>query len=112
MPGAGDLDRRITIRYRPVTGRNAINEAIYGPPVDKKLWARKRDTSSGERLAAAQVGARIDSRFMVRSSTFTRSIEPKWELIHEGRSYNITGTTETLDGRHRYLEISAVASAD
>ncbi|MFN7177117.1 MAG: phage head closure protein [Thermaurantiacus sp.] len=112
MAGAGNLDRRIVIRHRPVTGRNAINEPVFGSAVDTPLWAGRRDASDGERLAAAQVGAHIETRFLVRSSTFSKSIQPKWELLHDGRSYNITGIKETAHGRHRFLEISAVTSGD
>ncbi|WP_404861860.1 phage head closure protein [Georhizobium sp. MAB10] len=113
MTTAQELDRRITLQADGVEiGRDAVNEPIYGDPVNLTVWASRRDVSDGERAAAGQVGATLQSRFVVRSSTATRAVTPIYRLIHEGATWNISGVKETQDGRRRFIEITATKDAD
>jgi SPP1 family predicted phage head-tail adaptor len=113
MPGAGALDRRVTLSQPgAATGANALNEPVLAAPTVTTVWARRQDVSDGERLAAGQVGAHRMTRFVVRSTTATRAVTPRAVLKHEGKTYNILGIKETAEGRARFLEITAVMDAD
>ena len=104
------LDRRITVE------RVTITEDAFGGSVES--WAElgtfaasRHDVSDAETWRAAEVAASISVRFQVRWSTATASITPVDRIVHEGKTYNITGVRET-EGRRQGLEISAVARAE
>lgn len=117
MPGAGRLDRRITIQRSSAT-TNDFNEQVAAFADLFTVWARRLDAADAEAMAAAgQVGSFRRSRFVVRSSNNTRSITPKDRIRYGGTAdaphhWNIEGVKETGEGRRRYLEITAVRDAD
>lgn len=73
--------------------------------------ASRRDVSDAEKAAAGTVSAVLQTRFVVRSSSFTRDLTPIDRLVHEGRAFEITGIKEK-PARRQFLEISCVARAD
>lgn len=108
--GPGDLDRTVTIQ-RATDVDNGLNVT--------QEWddfftcrARRRDVADGEAVAADQLSSFLRTRFVVRSSSETRSLTPKDRLLHEGDTYNIHGVKETNDGRGMFLEITAVKNND
>lgn len=109
MSGAGDLDRRVQFR-RATLVDDGFQEVETWDNHGSPVWASKTDVSDGERWRAGEVGASITSRFVVRSSTFSRDLTPKDRLVCEGREYDITGIKEI--GRRDRLEITASARAD
>lgn len=112
MPGAGKLDRRVVIE-RAVTVRNEFGEAEpAGWSTYAERWAERKDVSDGERAAAGQVGAFLQSRFVVRSDSVTRTCTPKDRLQHDGGTWSIFGIKETTEGRFRFLEITASREID
>jgi SPP1 family predicted phage head-tail adaptor len=108
---AQDLDRRITIQRATVT-QNELNEDVKTWADLATIWARRRDVSDGEKEAAGQVGASLMTRFMIRSSSQTRDIKPTDQIIHDDREWNIRGIKEANEGRHRFIEITAVTDLD
>ncbi|MBB4185828.1 SPP1 family predicted phage head-tail adaptor [Sinorhizobium terangae] len=112
MPGAGKLDRRITIERETETGRNEVNEPVYEWTALTTVWARRRDASDGEREAAGQVGSTLMTRFVVRSSSVTRTVTPVDRLNYSDATWNILGVKETEEGRNRFIEITAIRDAD
>lgn len=108
MIGAGQLKWRVQILRADLvddgfTRRESF--ANYGLPIS----AAKRDASDGERLQAAQIGATLTSRFVVRRNSFTRTISAKDRLVCNALEYDIVGIKEVdSDG----LEITASARAD
>ncbi|UUP19509.1 phage head closure protein [Nitratireductor thuwali] len=112
MPGAGKLDRKITIR-RFTSVPNEFNEPVETwSDFLPNIWARREDVSDGEKFAAGQVGSSLRSRFVIRSSTASRTVTPVDRLVHEGSTYNIHGVKETKEGRRRFIEITAVKDND
>lgn len=108
---AGKLDRKVTIqRFSSVP--NEFNEPIATWADFFTCRAMRRDASDGERLAAGQVGSSLTARFTVRSSSETRTVTPKDRLLHEGRVWSIHGVKEADQGRHRFIEITAVKDND
>ena len=107
---AGKLDRRISFeRFALVDDdfQSVETWAAHGSSVA----ASKDDVSDGERWRASEVSAMITTRFVVRWSSFTSALTPKDRLICESREYDISGIKE-IDGRRRWLEITAAARID
>lgn len=111
MPGAGELDRRITFE-RASSVPNAFNEPVETWAPFLTVSARRQDASDGEKMAAEQVGASLRSRFVVRSSAQTRAVKPVNRIAYDGAIWNIEGIKETAQGRRRFLEVTAVKDAD
>jgi head-tail adaptor len=108
--GPGDLDRTVTIQ-RATDVDNGLNVT--------QTWAnfftcraRRRDAADGEAVSADQLSSFLRVRFVIRSSSETRSVTPKDRIFHEGDFYNILGVKETNDGRGMFLEVTAVKKND
>lgn len=110
MPQAGKLDRRITIE-RAVVTYDALNNPVYDWKRYLSAWASQQDVSDGERIAAAQIGADITTRFRVRYSEKMAGVNPKDRIaMTDGRLYDIAGVKEV--DRRQLLEITAKARID
>ena len=104
---AGLLDRRLTLQ------RAAVLVNDYGEEIPTWLdvatvWASKEDVRDAERVAAAQVGATISTRFQIRWTADLALIGPADQAVCEGRVYGITAVKEI--GRREGLELSCVAA--
>lgn len=112
MTTGGDLDRIISIeRFTAIA--NEFNEPIETWTVFlNRIRARRRDVSDGEKFAAGQVGSSLSARFTIRSSIDARTVTPLDRLVHDGATWSIHGVKEANEGRHRFLEITAVKDAD
>ena len=108
MIGAGQLDRRITLRRKTVTNTGLGMTEAWADLAT--IWASRKDVSDGEKIAAGGVMATLAARFVVRSSTLTRGLTAKDALIEGGKTFQITGIKEL--GRRDFLEITAEARAD
>ncbi len=108
-PGAGNLDRRITLR-RVTTVNNEFNEPVETWTDFATVWAQRRDASANESYRAQEVGAEISARFTIRLSSLVADVDPLYRVLFKGREYNITAVRE-LD-RNRFLEIDAVARSE
>lgn len=108
---AGQLDRKVTIQ-RFTSVPNEFNEPVETWADFFTCRAMRRDVSDGEKFAAGQVGSSLRSRFTVRSSSETRTVTPTDRLVHEGDTWSIHGVKEANEGRHKFIEITAVKDAD
>jgi SPP1 family predicted phage head-tail adaptor len=106
---AGKLDRRITFERFSETV-DEWNQPVQGWVPLGKRWGSKQDVSDGEKLRAAQVGATIRNRFVVRYDSLTKTITAADRLTCEGREYAIVGTKEL--GRREGIEITATTGND
>ncbi|WP_406871619.1 head-tail adaptor protein [Aminobacter sp. P9b] len=111
MPGAGKLDRRITIE-RATSVPNELNEPVETWVQLVTVWAQRKDSSDMVKTellgGAEQVGAFLLSHFVVRSSSTTKTVSPVDRIAYDGHVWNIKGTKETAEGRNRFIEITAV----
>jgi len=107
---AGNLDRQIQFQ-RFTSTDDGFGMVETWADHGGLEWAKKADASDGERWRASEVSAIITTRFVVRYSDFTRDITPKDRLTCEGFAYDISGIKE-IDGRRRWLEITAAARSD
>lgn len=105
------LDRKLQFRRSiGVNTPHGMSETwhLHGAPVS----ASRRDVSDQEIIAAGGIQASIFSRFVVRSSSFTRALQPADRFDHGGKEWDIQGIKEAPMGRHAFLEITARARAD
>jgi head-tail adaptor len=108
--GAGvRLDRRVQF-LRAALVDNGLEQVETFAPHGVAVWASRKDVSDGEKARAGEVQAVLMSRFVIRSSAFSRGLTPKDRLTSEGRAWDISGIKEV--GRRDYLEITATARAD
>jgi SPP1 family predicted phage head-tail adaptor len=106
---AGHLDRRIVVE-RATMAANAFNELVPTWFTLVELWAMRRDASAAESYRAAEVSAQISTRFRVRYSTVTATVDEKDRISFEGKVYNITATRRI--GRNQWIEWDAAARDD
>lgn len=110
MPGAGKLDRRITIE-RATSVPNEFNEPVETWTPLATVWAQRKDSSDvvkTELLGAEALGSFLLSHFVIRSSSVTKTVTPVDRINHDGHTWNIKGTKETAEGRNRFIELTAV----
>lgn len=115
MPGAGDLDRRITIQRYDSSATDDFNEPIGAWTDYTTVWAKRSDPpdrARAEVLQAGQIGSSLMSRFVVRSSSKTRTVTPVDRLSYDGAIWNIKNVKETSEGRRQFIEITAVRDLD
>lgn len=105
---AGKLDRRVQFLRAGMIDdgyqQTAGTYISHGAPV----WAAKMEVSDRERFAAGTVDPVITTRFQVRWSNLTASIDRADRLSCEGRGYAIVGIKEI--GRREGIEFSTVAT--
>lgn len=75
-----------------------------------EVWVKRTDVSDAERLRAAEVGAKVTTRFLVRYSNFLELLNPRDRLMFEGRAYDIHFVKEVR--RRVMLEVTASARTD
>lgn len=107
---ASKLDRQITIQRATIAKDSFNNDVVTGWNNLITVRAAKQDVRDGERISAMQVGADISTRFQVRWNSVIATVNPKDQLIFEGRVYEIVGVKEL--GRRVGREISAVTRID
>lgn len=106
----GGMDRRIQFKRLSATDDGFTSGGGSFVDLGAPVWASRKDVSDSERFGAGEVAASITSRFVVRSSAFTRGIKPSDRFEAGGMTYNIVGIKEI--GRLDRLEITAAARSD
>jgi SPP1 family predicted phage head-tail adaptor len=106
---AGPMDRRITLQQATIT-YDALNTPTETWATLATVWASKEDLSDSERVAAAEVGAAMTTRFRIRYSLKVSGINPKDRLTFDGNTYEVVNTKEI--GRREGIEITATFRTD
>lgn len=112
MPGAGQLDRLITLERLTEGLQNGFGEAAETWATLATVWAMRADVSDGEKVAAGQRASALLTRFKIRWSEIIRTITTKDRITYDSASWNILGVKQTADGRDRFIEILAVRESD
>lgn len=102
-------DRRVTIRRAAVT-KDEFNAKVETWADLVTVSASKEDVKDGERVRAQQVGASITTRFEAAWSSVLSTVDPRDQVLCEGRLYQVVAAKEI--GRKRGIEISAIALAE
>ncbi len=111
MSHGGQLDDRIEIQ-RATVAPNDLGEPVETWATLATIWAAKSDVSAAEAYRAQEVGAQITTRFLVRYSLVTVSVNATDRIAFRGRLFNVTGVRERSGTRNSWLEIDAVARDD
>ena len=106
---AGPLDRRITIERATATLDGFGGESLVWLTLSV-LWASVTPISDGERFRSDERAADITTRFVVRRSDMTKTIDAKDRILFEGRMYQIYGVKEI--GFRDGIEITASARGE
>ena len=106
---AGRLDRMIVLKRRK-TGSNNFGEQLDQWTSIGSVWANVAPVSDGERWRAGETLASKLSRFTIRYSSAASAMDPRDQIEHDGRVYDIQGIKEL--GRRQFLEITAAARAE
>ena len=109
MSFAGDLNRIVVVE-RHVPGE--VNE--FNEPVDTwvtfiRYFANRTDVRDSEKVAAGQVSGSLMSRFVMRSSSDSKTINTKDRLSHDGKTWEIHGVKEK---DKTFIEITASTQID
>ncbi len=113
MPGAGSLDRRITLQRSTVSDTgNAYGEPQETWTTLATVWAKRVDASAAERYRAREVGAEITRHFRIRWSSDVSDLSPTDRVLYGGVVHAITGVREPEGTRNRWIEIDCVARQD
>jgi SPP1 family predicted phage head-tail adaptor len=112
MKDAGELDRRIAIERLTEGAQNGFGEPDETWAMLTTVWAGRKDVSDGEKVQAGQRSSALMSRFVIRSSSITKTVNTKDRIQTDARLWNILGAKETQEGRARFIEITAVSESD
>lgn len=105
---ASKLDRRIVILRAEMIDDGYGNVQGEFVPIGT-IWAHRADIKDSEKFQSGQVSSDVTTRFTVRSSEFSRDINPTDQINHGGLEFNITGTKESASGRFKFIELTATA---
>ena len=105
--GASALDTRVQFRRATETedgfGGATLTWGDHGEPIH----ALRQDVKDAEAVHAGVFRSKLMSRFMVRSTEFTRALRTEDRLICEGREFEIVGIKQAEQGRRQLIEITA-----
>jgi len=108
-PTAEDLKWPITLQ-RALKTRNGFNEEVDDWIDIATVGAKVTDATAGEAYRAAEVGAQISARFVIRWSPEVAGVAADDRILFNDRPYNITAVREFERGQWR--EIDAVTRAE
>ena len=107
----GDLDHRLTLLQKRVTGLNEYGEEVVIFVSTATVWAKRIDASAGESYKAKEVNAEITAHFVMRYSPESAAINAKDRVqVEGGLTYEVTGKRELR--RNEWLELHTVARAE
>lgn len=105
---AGQLRDRLQF-FEAVLVDDGVTDVAEFQPVGGIVRGRKTDVSDGEAWRASQISDHVTSRFVVRSTVFTRGITAAHRLTCDDVTYEVTGIKEVPNCNGRFLEINAAS---
>lgn len=101
MIGAGELDRRVTIR-RATTTRDGYGQQINAWADAGSVWAKVDWVNDGEKWRAGELGVDLAARVTVRYSPGLVARQDR--IAIDGEDYEVAGIKQI--GRRQWLEIT------
>ncbi len=106
MQAAGALARRLTILRWQGETTNDLGEPVEAwTPDVRAICASRQDVSDGEKATAGASIGTLRSRFVVRSSSITRTVTIKDRVSEGGKVFAIVGIKQI--GRNDAIEWTA-----
>lgn len=112
MRSIGGMDRRVVIQRATEGAQDGFGQPSMTWSTHATVWASRSDVKDAEKVAAGQRDSGLMSRFVVRSTSDTRSVTTQDRLSYDSATWNISGVKETGDGRNRFIELTAVRDSD
>ncbi|MAS44121.1 MAG: phage head-tail adapter protein [Rhodobacteraceae bacterium] len=110
---ASAMDRRVQFRRATDTADDYGGFTRIWDDHGAVIWCLRQDVRDTEAVTAGVFGARLMSRFSVRSTEFTRALTAADRLICEGEEFEIAGIKQAQTGQRRQLiEITGVSAID
>ncbi|WP_010140292.1 head-tail adaptor protein [Oceanicola sp. S124] len=106
---AAALRRQIQITRSVEIGHDGLQQTFEWQPFGPTLRASRTDVSDAEKMHAWGQEHLLVSRFVVRATAFTRSIQHTDRLVCDGRTFVLDGIKE-VPGRRPFLELTARSS--
>ena len=104
MPGAGELNQRITLQQKTVT-RNGIGEEVVTWSDVVTTWAKVMPLRGNAFYTANQEQHVIDARFLIRERS---GLNVGMRLLWKGAPYDITNLIPGTDHYRGTIEITAI----
>lgn len=111
MIGAGNLRERISIERNFPGADNDMGEAVENWSEFIGYRAMREDVRDSERLAAGQVSGSLMSRFVIRASNDSRTVDAKDRISYRGKIWQIHGV-KWYKSDPRWIEITASTAID
>lgn len=109
---AGDLTTPVVFLRFDETARNAFNEEIGAWAELERAWAKVRDLSDAEKIAAGdQVGV-LKTRFVIRWTSGLSDLNNRDRVAINGVDFNIIGCKTAGEPLDRMMEITAERRSD
>lgn len=108
-PGAGELDRRITVRLcTDVPADDMGLNAVFTEP--KQRWARIEPVGTATYAAGVQTDNKVTHRITLR---FLAGITESHEVLHGKTVYRVRRSAD-MNGSHRFtlLDVEALGQTD
>ena len=103
---AARLNRSIQIqRAVQTSGPGGVVTTVW-QNVGPVLSAQRTDIKDSERIVAARWQNKLVSRFVIRATSFARSIRRTDRLLHDGLAFEISGIKEAPHGQ-AFMEVTA-----
>lgn len=100
---ASMLDRRVQFQRVIATPDGYGGRTLAWHDHGEEIAALRADVKDSEAIEAGAWRSRLMTRFMVRSTEFTRSITTADRVSCEGQTFEIVGIKEAVTGQRRQL---------
>lgn len=98
---AGDLNQRITIHSKTVTGRDSAGGEVLTWSTFATVWAQKVHQSSREFFAAHKSNSEITDMFIIR---YRAGVTTEMRVSYNGKYYDIIGADDP-DGKRVEIHV-------
>jgi SPP1 family predicted phage head-tail adaptor len=103
---AGPLDRRVTIQ-QPIEAQDSAGAVTLHWADVATVWAQRQDVRAREYVSGNVMLAEVEAVFRLRHRS---DVAPRWRLVSEGSTWDITGVTQL--GRRDGIELRCVAAQE
>ena len=107
MVAIGELDRRVTLQVYEAVGQTPHGHNIWDWVDRDEVAAKRTDLTDTEKQSYGINFRESTSRFIIRSTQFTRTLRTSDRLRVGDWIWEIMGIKETRHGRNRFLELTA-----
>ncbi len=109
MTATGDLTKRASFRA-PVKGTTPDGQIVIAMEDRFTVWSKLQHLRGGEAVMQARLQSKSPAIVTVRRNTSTQQITSEWQVVIDGRVYEVKEDPRPTDDRG-FLEMLAEARA-